>query len=762
MDTPEKAYLRSRAAWLASLNVRSRRRIKRLQQTRRRLEKKNAQLQNVLTTLTEENILLKEQAAVLDSLGTANQHLLQRQVGKQSVASMPAAYSPELRTFALTLNFYSPRAYRYVRKVFDTCLPHPRTLRKWYETVDGQPGLSSEAFHALKLKCIETRSKGYQTICSLMVDEMSIRQQIQWNRRCFEGFVDIGTGFDSDSLPQAKAAFVIMAVAINGHWKLPLGYFLVDGINGQQRANLVNQCLQSMHDAGAMVVSVTCDGAPANLSMLQELGCNFQNLRNLKTTFAHPTTRQPVAAFLDPCHMLKLIRNALAHKGCFIDQNGKAVCWEHIEQLQSVQQTEGLHLANKLRRAHIEWERQPMKVSLAAQVMSTSVATALAECRELQLEGFSNTQPTENFILYINNIFDALNSRSMHQKGFKKPLHEKNAKVIETMFESATQYLYSLRENASRKRIIETGRKTGFLGFVICMKSLIDLFNFLVVKKQLLKYIPAHKICQDHLELFFGLIRAHGGHNDNPTAQQFRAAFRKVIVQNELADVSTGNCLSLDSIAILSCSSSTKASSMKVLNESVQRKQLLDAETIEESHISSEHDYIIAPEYISECGGRIVTYMAGYVAHKLSSKLTCEYCTTALLTTQPGESYSLIVRKNRGGLRFPSESVLKICRKSESLVRMALHMKKLASRTLLHDLLHQVVEAFYRKDLFAELHEHMFENTPLDNHYIHLVRCIAETYLNMRLFHLGRQATENLHTTKIRQVFRKLTQFKGQ
>ncbi|XP_077539949.1 uncharacterized protein LOC144152531 [Haemaphysalis longicornis] len=65
------------------------------------------------------------------------------------------------------------------------------------------------------MKCAGSTAQGHPTICSLMVDEMSIRQQVQWNRGSFEGFVDIGTGVDSDCLPQVKAAFVIMAVAIN-------------------------------------------------------------------------------------------------------------------------------------------------------------------------------------------------------------------------------------------------------------------------------------------------------------------------------------------------------------------------------------------------------------------------------------------------------------------------------------------------------------------------------------------------------------------
>lgn len=320
--------------------------IKRLQQSRRRLRKQNSELKSVISALTRQNIILKEQAAVLESLGAANQQLLQRQTAKHTGQGVPTQYPPELRAFALTLNFYSPRAYNYVMQAFDTCLPHPRTLRKWYERVDGQPGFSAEAFNALKMKCAASMAQGHPTICSLMVDEMSIRQHVQWNRGNFEGFVDIGTGVDSDCLPQAKAAFVVMAVAINGRWKLPLGYFFVDGIVGEQRANLVTQSMLRAHDAGAMIVSLTCDGAPANIAMLQELGCSFSDVTRLRTTFPHPATKEPVAAFLDPCHMLKLVRNAFATKGAYLDGDEKIVAWSYVEQLHKLQEKEGLHFAN--------------------------------------------------------------------------------------------------------------------------------------------------------------------------------------------------------------------------------------------------------------------------------------------------------------------------------------------------------------------------------------------------------------------------------
>ncbi|KAM7307077.1 uncharacterized protein ISCGN_010713 [Ixodes scapularis] len=151
-------------------------------------------------------------------------------------------------------------------------MPTPSQDSKWYQSIDGKPGFSAEALRALKLKTKANTTSGIATICSLMVDEMSIWRHLEWDGQKYVGYMDVGSGVDDNSLPLAKNAFVIMAVAINGRWKIPLGYFLADGLGGEQRANLVVQGLTHAHEAGALVVSLTCDGEPANFSMLRELG----------------------------------------------------------------------------------------------------------------------------------------------------------------------------------------------------------------------------------------------------------------------------------------------------------------------------------------------------------------------------------------------------------------------------------------------------------------------------------------------------------
>ena len=53
----------------------------------------------------------------------------------------------------------------------------------------------------------------------------------------------MGTGIEMDSLPPAKDVLVFMVVGVNGAWKAPVGYFLIDGLDSIERANLVHQCL---------------------------------------------------------------------------------------------------------------------------------------------------------------------------------------------------------------------------------------------------------------------------------------------------------------------------------------------------------------------------------------------------------------------------------------------------------------------------------------------------------------------------------------
>jgi len=151
-DTPRKQAVKRKLNDTQEKLSSSRKRVKVLMQARRRLLKKNAALKEVIGELKKQRLVENDSLAMLEKAACGVGDLLRRQAAKAEGKSLPVSYSPELRSFALTLHFYSPHAYKYVRKMFDTCLPHPRAVEKWYGTEDGTPGFTEPAFQALRTR----------------------------------------------------------------------------------------------------------------------------------------------------------------------------------------------------------------------------------------------------------------------------------------------------------------------------------------------------------------------------------------------------------------------------------------------------------------------------------------------------------------------------------------------------------------------------------------------------------------------------------
>lgn len=152
-------------------------------------------------------------------------------------------YDPELRRFALTLHYYSPRAYNFVREKLDKCLPHAKTLSKWYRSVNGEPGINSESLQVIKR---QVDNSSCQLVGALMFDEMGINyQKPEYVLGSIVGYVDFGKDFESERSESflAKEALVFCVICINQKWKVPIAYFLTRGTSAETKANLVNQCL---------------------------------------------------------------------------------------------------------------------------------------------------------------------------------------------------------------------------------------------------------------------------------------------------------------------------------------------------------------------------------------------------------------------------------------------------------------------------------------------------------------------------------------
>ncbi|XP_065672043.1 uncharacterized protein LOC136089878 [Hydra vulgaris] len=136
-DSDNLQTVNKKLSFLLNVYKLQKKRIRYVMQQKRRLKKKVAKLQNVINELQEKRLISDEATTTLNRLNPGVKDLNQRELKSKSKLK----YSPSLRTFALTLHFYSAKAYDYVRPSFNNCLPHPDTLRKWYSSINDSQAL---------------------------------------------------------------------------------------------------------------------------------------------------------------------------------------------------------------------------------------------------------------------------------------------------------------------------------------------------------------------------------------------------------------------------------------------------------------------------------------------------------------------------------------------------------------------------------------------------------------------------------------------
>lgn len=120
--------------------------------------------------------------------------------------------------------------------------------------------------------------------------------------------------------------------------------------------------------------------------------------------------------------MVKLLRNALEDGGAFLDDQNRTISWQYFKDLIILQENQGLHLATKIRSRHIYYHNEKMKVKLAVQLFSSSVADALEYCnKDLKLREFLESEATSNFCRIVDQLFDIFNTRnSLSKNNFRK------------------------------------------------------------------------------------------------------------------------------------------------------------------------------------------------------------------------------------------------------------------------------------------------------------------------------------------------------
>lgn len=328
----------------------------------------------------------------------------------------------------------------------------------------------------------------------------------------------------------AKQAIVFLLNGIDVHFEYPIAYYFIHELDQHQRKELLTEAISMVTRCGIKLISITCDGHPANIPALTMLGANLKiNLATTNEEFRpyidNPISQEPIYVILDPCHMEKCIRNRWATCKVFYDSNGNRIEWRYIEALYEYSWKNDFR-PHKLTEKHIQWKRNSMNVSLAVQTFSEAVASSIEFLQSQNVPEFQGAAATIDFIRRMNTLFDVFNSRhSSHHNIFKQRMSIQNKRVIYDLFNDSIQFFKLLKTDVhyyeARKKqekgdekkkeklivrteimpILNTIHKVGFLAFIADMQSLMKIFETYVEEGLINTSIATYNLLQDPLEM---------------------------------------------------------------------------------------------------------------------------------------------------------------------------------------------------------------------------------------------------------------------
>lgn len=323
----------------------------------------------------------------------------------------------------------APNLYKSLESSGILHLPSYRTLLRHTPDVgrkpNFQPGMFIQVAEDFKLNCLKEPQKYF----SLLLDEMKVKEDLIYSKKTGDlvGYTKIKDPydkiecinlelFDQKEKPIATHTLVFMIRGATTRLKAAIAHFPTNTITGDELHFLVWRAIALLELKGFKIISVIGDGASTNRKVFtkhqgSEFGCH-------KCVNVHASDEERFIYFVfDPPHLLKTVRNCLLNSrdGCkfrLMFKNGQDLVWNTIIDLFEMERGRPFRKAFKLSDDHVYPQaQQKMKVKLATQVISKTVANAI-------YEEFGDTKSeTVLFLQMFNKWFDCMNAMNF-QDGY--------------------------------------------------------------------------------------------------------------------------------------------------------------------------------------------------------------------------------------------------------------------------------------------------------------------------------------------------------
>jgi len=164
-------------------------------------------------------------------------------------------YSNEVKQLALTIYFFGPRAYAFLKTIFQ--LSSIRTLRRVTEKYEIVSGLNDILFEYLTFKANNLSDESKD--CVLCIDEMAIKSNLYYNisKDLIVGFNET---YNQKTYGPAKYVLCFMIRGLKFPWKQPIAYYFVyNSCTGFTLQNTIFAVINRLHSTSLNIIFLTTD-----------------------------------------------------------------------------------------------------------------------------------------------------------------------------------------------------------------------------------------------------------------------------------------------------------------------------------------------------------------------------------------------------------------------------------------------------------------------------------------------------------------------
>lgn len=407
-------------------------------------------------------------------MATCPEKLVQHLINKKSIDCVDKSYLLDLKTFAITLHFYSPETYESIRRNFFLCLPHPSVISMWYQQPRGWPGITLSSVEIMTL----TNHTAADLLGILHVYEVKIREDVECRitmdqtDTAYYGYADVGNHLHGDQIDLANEALIIIAVTMRSDRKFPIGQFFGRNFTPSQKASLIKLCIDSLSASKFRVITVTLNGNMSSLNLASALGANFDTAP-FKPYFMHNDTKYYL--MIDPKRLWKLMKELFVQKRRLY-HNEELIEYSFVEELHN--------------------NRNELQITdrIVSSLWNQSVAQGIERMqREVMFPSLGDSTATVTFIKNINKVVGIY--------GFKCNISRKNHKYFQNQIKEVYEYIQGLK-NCNDDLVINFSNKFVFNTMLCNLLVLLCLCTD-YIKSGTLKCLPMRKLVLQNFNLFF-------------------------------------------------------------------------------------------------------------------------------------------------------------------------------------------------------------------------------------------------------------------